>query len=126
MLRFVELCEVRQRHPYDLSGGQMQRLAVAKALLTKPEILLLDEPTKGLDAALKEKLGQYIQKIVATGVTVVIVSHDVEFCADYATDCALLFDGNLIERMLPICFFADNYFYTPAVQRLFANEKEDA
>ena len=126
MLRFVELCEVRQRHPYDLSGGQMQRLAVAKALLTKPEILLLDEPTKGLDAALKEKLGQYIQKIVATGVTVVIVSHDVEFCADYATDCALLFDGNLIGADAANCFFADNYFYTPAVQRLFANEKEDA
>lgn len=126
MLRFVELCEVRQRHPYDLSGGQMQRLAVAKALLTKPEILLLDEPTKGLDAALKEKLGQYIQKIVATGVTVVIVSHDVEFCADYATDCALLFDGNLIGADAANSFFADNYFYTPAVQRLFANEKEDA
>ena len=93
---------------------------------TKPEILLLDEPTKGLDAALKEKLGQYIQKIVATGVTVVIVSHDVEFCADYATDCALLFDGNLIGADAANCFFADNYFYTPAVQRLFANEKEDA
>ena len=99
MLRFVELCEVRQRHPYDLSGGQMQRLAVAKALLTKPEILLLDEPTKGIDNFFKLRLAEILKRLTGRGVTILMVSHDVEFCAKYA-DSISMFLMEVLSRQI--------------------------
>lgn len=125
MLRFMELTQVRGHHPYDLSGGQAQRLAIAKALLTDPEVLLLDEPTKGLDAAFKETLGKRLRELTDRGITVVLASHDLEFCAEFTTHCGLLFDGELISHGVTREFFRDNYFYVPTASRLAAGIWED-
>ena len=117
----TELCRLDAllgRHPYDLSGGEQQRAALAKILLTQPDILLLDEPTRGLDAAFKAELAELLQSLLAQGVTVVLVSHDVEFCAACAQRCALFFDGTIAADGAPREFFARNRFYTTAANRM--------
>lgn len=119
--RVAALCRLTgllDRHPYDLSGGEQQRAALAKLLLLDPDILLLDEPTKGLDAGFKQSLGQILQDLSARGVTIVMVSHDVEFCAGYAHRCALFFDGDIVAQGTPRQFFSGNRFYTTAANRL--------
>ena len=122
MLAYVTaLCRLDallDRHPYDLSGGEQQRAALAKVLLTRPDILLLDEPTRGLDAAFKAELAELLHDLLAQGVTVVLVSHDVEFCAAYAQRCALFFDGSIASDGAPREFFALNRFYTTAANRM--------
>ncbi len=117
----VSLCclgELLDRHPYDLSGGEQQRAALCKLLLIRPDILLLDEPTKGLDAEFKQQLAQILQKLTCSGVTVLMVSHDVEFCARYAHRCALFFDGNIVTQSSPRTFFSGNSFYTTSANRM--------
>ena len=118
MLQWLELEEYQNRHPYDLSGGQQQRLAFAKILLLKPDILLLDEPTKGLDAAFKGKMSQLFQELKQKGITIVLVSHDVDFCAENADYCGLLFQGEFTQIETTNEFFKNNYFYTTATSRL--------
>ncbi len=113
-----KLCGLEERHPYDLSGGETQRAALAKLLITKPDILLADEPTKGLDAELKSELGAIFRGLTDDGVCVVIVSHDVEFCAEYADRCALFFDGEIAAEGTPREFFSGNGFYTTAAHRI--------
>ncbi|GHU93476.1 hypothetical protein FACS1894208_03040 [Clostridia bacterium] len=105
-------------HPYDLSGGEQQRAALAKVLLTDPKILLLDEPTKGLDAEFKPVFAGLLRKLTAAGVAVVLVSHDTEFCAEYADRCAMLFDGAIVSEGTPRAFFSGNSFYTTPVSRM--------
>ncbi len=124
-LRQVEevasLCQVGHlmaSHPYDLSGGEAQRVAFAKVLLLRPSILLLDEPTKGLDAPLKETFGTLVKQLTQGGTTIFMVSHDVEFCASFADWCALLFDGAVVSAATPGDFFSGNRFYTTAVNRI--------
>lgn len=117
----VQLCrlsELLDRHPYDISGGEQQRAALAKVLLLAPDILLLDEPTKGLDAEFKQALAEILQTLLAKGVTILMVSHDVEFCAAYAHRCALFFDGNVVTEAAPRRFFSGNSFYTTAANRM--------
>ncbi len=117
----VSLCEIEELtecHPYDLSGGEQQRAALAKVLLKNPAILLLDEPTKGMDAAFKAKLGEILKKKSAEGTTIVMVSHDIEFCAEYAERCALMFDGNITAEGTPEELFSGNFFYTTSVCRM--------
>ena len=97
---------------------EQQRAALAKILLTRPDILLLDEPTRGLDAAFKAELAELLHDLLAQGVTVVLVSHDVEFCAAYAQRCALFFDGSIASDGAPREFFALNRFYTTAANRM--------
>ncbi len=106
------------RHPYDLSGGEQQRAALAKVLLLDPQILLLDEPTKGLDAEFKQVFAEILQALLRRGVAVVMVSHDVEFCARYAQRCALLFDGGIVTEGPPRAFFSGNSFYTTSANRM--------
>ena len=105
-------------HPYDLSGGEQQRAALAKVLLTEPKLLLLDEPTKGIDSFFKEKLAAILEKLKARGVTVVMVSHDVEFCAKYADTVSMFFDGQILTTDTPRGFFGNNSFYTTAANRM--------
>ena len=119
--RAVSLCrleELLDRHPYDLSGGEQQRAALAKVLLLEPDILLLDEPTKGLDAEFKQAFAEILQVLLRRGVTVLMVSHDVEFCARYAHRCALFFDGNVAACGPPRAFFSGNSFYTTSANRM--------
>lgn len=118
MLAFLELSDLREYNPMDLSGGEKQRLALGKVLLRRPEVLLLDEPTKGLDAAFKKKLSHLFSRLRASGVTIVMASHDLEFCAENATHTGLLFDGSLISAGKNREFFAGNSYYTTAAARM--------
>jgi energy-coupling factor transport system ATP-binding protein len=116
-----ELCEIEgllDSHPYDLSGGEQQRVALSKVLLTDPKLLLLDEPTKGIDSFFKEKLAAILNKLRQNGLTVVMVSHDVEFCAKYADTVSMFFDGQILTTDTPRRFFGNNSFYTTAANRM--------
>ena len=115
------LCEVTHlldSHPYDLSGGEQQRVALTKVLLTEPKLLLLDEPTKGIDNFFKEKLAGILCKLKDRGITVIMVSHDVEFCAKYADAVSMFFDGQVLTTDTPRRFFGNNSFYTTAANRM--------
>ncbi len=127
--RVVALCELSElldRHPYDISGGEQQRTALAKVLLTAPDVLLLDEPTKGLDAEFKVSFARIIDKLTSQGVTVLMVSHDVAFCAEYAHKCGMFFDGNLVAEGTPREFFSGNSFYTTSANRMARHLIPDA
>ncbi len=115
---FFGLNSLLDVHPYDLSGGEMRKAAIAKATLSKPRILLLDEPTAGLDASTEKELIKLLVKMKTDGRTVVIVTHDVEFAAEVSDRCALMFDGNLTAPDCPQRFFSDNNFYTTAARRI--------
>ena len=118
VLRLCRIPALGTRHPYDLSGGEQQRAALAKVLLKRPRVLLLDEPTKGLDAAFKQILASILRHLADEGVTLVMISHDVEFCAAYADRCGLLFDGCISAEEAPRAFFSGMAFYTTAVNRM--------
>ena len=119
--RAAELCGISgqlSQHPYDLSGGEIQRAALAKVLLGEPKILLLDEPTKGMDAHFKKHFAEILKSLSLCGITSVIVSHDIEFCAEHADRCAMLFDGALTGVDTPRAFFTSERFYTTSVCRM--------
>jgi len=99
------------RHPYDLSGGQRQLLALAKLLLIGPELLLLDEPTKGLDLASRRIIARALRDHAKTGGTVIMATHDLDFAEQVADDIAMMFDGEIACMEPPTDFFADNVFY---------------
>lgn len=116
--RLCELTELLERHPYDLSGGEQQRAALCKVLLREPEVLLLDEPTKGLDAEFKRVFARIIRRLCARGVCVIMVSHNAEFCASYASRCAMFFDGAIVAEGTPREFFSSGSFYTTSASRM--------
>ena len=117
----AQLCQISHlmdNHPYDLSGGEQQRTALAKVLLTEPRLLLLDEPTKGLDNFFKIRFAEMLCKLKDRGITIVMVSHDVEFCAEYADLVSMFFDGQILTTDTPHRFFGQNSFYTTAANRM--------
>ena len=125
----VKLCRLEDLldyHPYDLSGGEQQRAALAKVLLLQPKILLLDEPTRGLDAEYKQIFAAILRKLTAAGAAVIMVSHDVEFCAEHADRCALFFDGDIVTENTPRSFFSGNSFYTTSANRMSRHILPDA
>ena len=114
------------KHPYDLSGGEAQRCALAKVLLTEPKILLLDEPMKAVDPAAKRALAALLRELTDEGMTVFAVTHDVEFAAENANRCALFFDGEVLAPKSPREFFSANNFYTTAASRISRGIFENA
>lgn len=113
-----DVAHLMESHPYDLSGGEQQRVALAKVLLTEPKVLLLDEPTKGIDNFFKLKLAEILAGLKKRGVTIIMVSHDVEFCARYADTVSMFFDGGIVTTNTPRNFFMHNSFYTTAANRM--------
>ena len=103
---------------YDLSGGETQRLALGKLLLKNADVLILDEPTKGLDAYAKAELAKILKGLCAEGVSILVVTHDVDFAAAYSDRCALMFDGQLMSEGDPSEFFSGNRFYTTDANRI--------
>ena len=119
--KIADLCQIRHlmdSHPYDLSGGEQQRTALAKVLLTEPKLLLLDEPTKGLDNFFKVQFAEMLCKLKKQGITIVMVSHDVEYCAEYADLVSMFFNGQILTTDAPHRFFGQNSFYTTAANRM--------
>lgn len=106
------------KHPYDLSGGEQQLVALAKILLTNPKIILMDEPTKGLDANWKKNIINIIKQLKNKGITIIIVTHDIEFAALCADRCALFFRGNIVSTGETNMFFSENRFYTTTAARM--------
>lgn len=113
-------------HPFDLSGGEQQRAALAKVMLCDPRLLLLDEPTKGIDSFFKRELARIFDRLKERGVTIVMVSHDVEFCARHADSVSMFFDGSVLTTSTPRRFFSQNSFYTTAANRMSRNVFADA
>lgn len=124
--KVCEITDFLESHPYDLSGGEQQRAALAKVLLTEPQILLLDEPTKGIDSFFKLKFAEIIERLKAQGMTIIMVSHDVEFCAKYADTVSMFFDGAIVTTNTPNRFFSGNSFYTTAANRMSRHLFENA
>lgn len=121
IVRFCRLEELLDRHPYDLSGGEKQRLGLAKVLIADPDILLMDEPTKGLDNGFKMQLADMLRKLQKCGKTIVVVSHDIEFCAVAGDRVALLFDGEVAMVGDVRSYMSDNNFFTTAASRISRN-----
>ena len=117
LISFLSLQPLLEHHPYDLSGGEMQKVALATVLLIQPDLLLLDEPTKGLDPYFKEQLAQYLKTLLSQGKTIIMVSHDMEFVARYATLTTLMFSGKLLSLQPTTTFFSNNVFYTTSIHR---------
>lgn len=123
--KLIEIEDLLEHHPYDLSGGEQQRAALAKVLL-EPQLLILDEPTKGLDAGFKIKFAEILEQLLKREVTIIMVSHDIEFCASFAHKCALFFDGNIVTTNTPNKFFSGNNFYTTVANRMTRQIFENA
>ena len=98
LIEKMELINVLKQHPYDISGGQQQKVALAKVLAKNPDILLLDEPTKAIDGIYKESLGRLMMDLKNRGKTIVMVTHDPKM-ASYCSRLILLKDGMILEDM---------------------------
>ncbi len=118
LMETMRLEKLAGRHPYDLSGGEKQRLALALVMASRPKLILMDEPTKGLDAVFKRELGKMLKDLSGNGISVLLVSHDTEFCAEYADRCALMFAGEIITVSGAKGFFAENMFWSTTAFRI--------
>src|SRR5699024_3233853 len=114
----LSMASLLNQHPYDLSGGEQQKAALGKLLLLEPAILLLDEPTKGLDAFSKQVFREILQALQLQGKTIVINTHDIEFAAEVSDRVGLFFDGTVVSLDTPERFFSLNTFYTTAASRM--------
>ena len=119
LIEKLGIAHIVNSHPYDLSGGELQKSAMACLLLRKPEILLLDEPTKGLDPLSKENLADILYDLRTDGVTIIMSTHDIEFAAQHASKCGMMFQGTITSEETPENFFKGNFFYSTMIQRLF-------
>ncbi len=125
MLDLMGISHLKKANPYDLSGGEQQRLAIGKVMTYEPTLLLLDEPTKGLDPFFKTTLGDILRKLTRNDTTVFMVSHDIDFCASYGDQCAMFFDGEISAIGDSHDFFRGNSFYTTTANKLSRKWRDD-
>ncbi|WP_062351265.1 ABC transporter ATP-binding protein [Bacillus kwashiorkori] len=118
LINDFKIADMLDRHPYDISGGEMQKVALISTLLTEPPLILLDEPTKGIDPEAREELGMLLKALQQKGLTIVMVTHDIEFAANYSDHCAMLFLGDIAVHTKTAEFFKGNTFYTTVVNRI--------
>lgn len=116
-LQAFGISHLQDRHPYDCSGGEVQKAALACLLLSEPSMLFIDEPTKGMDPRSKQHLGELLSNLQQQGLTIFMVTHDIGFAAQYAERCAMMFDGEIAASGTPDELFKGNYFYTTAINR---------
>ncbi|MDO5850243.1 MAG: ATP-binding cassette domain-containing protein [Methanobacteriaceae archaeon] len=117
-IKFFELEDLLNIHPYDCSGGEQQKIAIVKALISNPDILILDEPTKGLDPISAINLAKILKELQNRGITIIISSHNLPFVANYSERCIMIFDGSLQIDNAPKNIFSNNNFYTTFINRL--------
>jgi energy-coupling factor transport system ATP-binding protein len=118
LIHLFGLNDLLDKHPYDCSGGEKQKIAIVKALLTKPDVLILDEPTKGIDPVSKLHFADLMKKLENDGLTIIMTTHDIDFAAEYSQRCILLFDGGIQVDDKPKPVFSNNNFYTTFVNRM--------
>lgn len=120
VLKDLNIYEYVDRNPRDLSGGERQRVALASILVMEPDILLLDEPTRGLDRDLKDRLGEIVLRFKERGKTIVIVTHDVEFLGKYADRVGLIFDGSVAQIGCRYDILTSGIYYSTQMNKLFS------
>lgn len=120
---FKDFYLLKKRNPMDLSGGELQQMAFFKVLLKEPDILLLDEPAKGLDARCRDQLGEILRHLADAGKTILISTHDMDFIADWADRAAMLFDGKINGCDTASSFLKDNHFYTTRLSKVMPEDR---
>ncbi|SHI50297.1 energy-coupling factor transport system ATP-binding protein [Dethiosulfatibacter aminovorans DSM 17477] len=120
----LDIDKFEDSNPRDLSAGERQRVALASVLVTRPKLLLLDEPTRGLDYELKENLGEILLKLKDEGTAILMIAHDVEFAAEYSDDIILMDDGSIVEKGSKYDLLSNSTFYSPQISRLFHNYRD--
>ncbi|MCT4620805.1 MAG: ATP-binding cassette domain-containing protein [Marinisporobacter sp.] len=118
-LKDLDILKYKDKNPRDLSGGEKQRVALACILVMEPEILVLDEPTRGLDRELKDKLGEIILDFKGKGKTILLVTHDVEFVGKFCDRVTLIFDGSIGQVGSKYDILSDGIYYTTQMNKLF-------
>lgn len=122
ILEEMDLLGAKDKNPRDLSGGEKQRVAIACTIALNPEVLILDEPTRGMDSLSKDKIGQIIQKLSNKGKAIIIITHDSDFAADYSHSVSLMFNGEIVASGMTEDVLYDSIYYSPQVARMFKNK----
>ena len=118
LIEFFDITNLIDKHPYDCSGGEQQKIAIVKALLQNADVLILDEPTKGLDPLSSKALADILNSLRDNGLTILMTSHDLDFVANNCKRCLMLFDKDIQIDDDPKVIFAENNFYTTFVNRM--------
>lgn len=118
-LQELDLYEYKNKNPRDLSSGERQRVALASVLVMEPEIILLDEPTRGLDIHLKESLGEIIVNLKNKGKTIILVTHDIEFLSKFSDRVCLIFDGRVAQIGTKYEVLTSGIYYSSQINKLF-------
>lgn len=126
LCRILGIMDILKNHPFDLSGGEIQKAAIAKVMISSPDVILLDEPTKGVDAWSKKAITEILRRLTKNGKAIIIVTHDNEFAAETADTCGLLFDGTIVSEAPSNIFYSQNDFYTTSAARITRGFFENA
>lgn len=125
VLKELEIYDLKDKNPRDLSGGQRQRVAIASILVLKPEMILLDEPTRGLERELKLKLGKVLKRLNEEGTTIILVTHDTDFASSFCSRYILMFNGSIAADGGKKEVLSDGIFYTTSINKLLRDKNSD-
>lgn len=124
-LKGLDIYDLKDKNPRDLSGGQKQRVAIASILVLSPEVLLLDEPTRGLDLELKNKLGNTLRSLSEKGTTIIVITHDVDFTSNFCNKFALMFNGEIVSEGNREEVLSDGIYYSSTVNKLLRHKENN-